>query len=671
LIYCDKFWHIGRKIYFLRANHLFTISLICWHYAHDCPRNHKEIAANKPRLIQSLNTWCEGQSNQTSDAMTALSGVKRKQSTSVTNLMAIFEKLSKALDQYCAYWPNWDARSAQAQIANRRLTKYLASVPLLSMSNLAANSMSLTLSAQTLSIAALAIGIPAVAIALLSKFHGETLRKGLTVALGPAAFMLITQGHLNTLPIALMILSVMAHEAYKLNFERFGLAVSAVCTVTLASICFASNFDFIRQSVAAIGLLPVVLAGFAYVKWNGETRTTPVISSGSPFEIASKMANETGAVVFEIDQKANVLGLSSNSFDVLALDFSDLRDTAFLQRVHIADKVILLSQIDAVANGYAQGQLKIRMKANTGASNSSSWISTSCTVIENADCLLLFMTVLEETNANPLEQGGGVSKSALTIVSHELRTPLNAIIGFSDLMGKGLAGEIANERQREYVGLIHQSGQHLLALVNSILDISKLENGTFELAPSEFLPQQAAEFAISMLATQARNKQIGLQYLPLCGLDEFCGDKLVTQQIIINLLSNAVKFTPQNGRIDLNLEMDGDRLMITVADNGLGMSKDDLSKVGTPFYQANSNLSRQQEGAGLGLSLVRQLATRHGGAIEISSELGKGTSVRVALASLNKKRTVVSYLKHKEADESVRFIQIIEERNHGPLRKTA
>jgi two-component system, cell cycle sensor histidine kinase DivJ len=585
--------------------------------------------------------------------------------------MAIFEKLSKALDQYCASWPNWNDSNAQAQATNRRLIGYLASVPLLSLSNVVTNPVSLSLNTQTFSLAALAVAIPATAIAWFSKYHGESARKWMTIALAPAAFLLITQSYLNTISVALLILCILALEAMKQRFERFDLAVGAIVTLSVASISIAANLELAKQAIALIGLMPAFLAGVAYLMFDGEAPTTQKSPNTSAFELASLLAHETGAVVLEIDEKAFVSAHSSNSYQVLALAKADMRGGAFLERVHIADKVILLSQLDATAHDLASGKFKIRLKVNAETPNAISWVSVSCKVIKNGNCLMLIMTVIEQTKPASLDNAGGVSKSALTIVSHELRTPLNAIIGFSDLMGKGLAGDIANERQREYIGLIHQSGQHLLELVNSILDISKLENGTFDLAPSEFLPQQAAEFAISMLAMQAQTKQIGLSYLPMCGLDHFCGDKRVTQQIIINLLSNAVKFTPQNGHIDLNIEMDGKRLLLTVSDTGLGMSKDDLSKVGTPFYQANSNLSRQQEGAGLGLSLVRQLATRHGGAIEIASELGKGTTVRVALAPLHIKETVVSYLKRKETDESVRFIEIKEERDHGPLRKTA
>ncbi len=159
--------------------------------------------------------------------------------------------------------------------------------------------------------------------------------------------------------------------------------------------------------------------------------------------------------------------------------------------------------------------------------------------------------------------------------------------------------------------------------------------------------------------------------MPLCGLDDFRGDKRVCQQILLNLLSNAVKFTPDNGRIFLRVELENGRLIISVEDTGVGMSQDELSKAGTPFYQASGNHNRLHEGAGLGLSLVRHMAALHGGAMEISSEQGKGTKVRVVLSAVGRSEKVVSYLKLKEADESVRVIQIDEERDHGPQRKKA
>jgi two-component system, cell cycle sensor histidine kinase DivJ len=591
----------------------------------------------------------------------------------VTNQITILSKLSNALTRFCESWLSGASLDGRIKVQHQRLTAYLFAIPFVGLMNAATNPVAFSQSTNALSLSVLAFAIPFTLVGALSRFNTEIARKVITIAVAPIALLLITQGHLNTLAVAGVLLAILGHEASRKRFERAQLGISAVVTLSLASIFSAAYCSTLVELSTFIGFLPAVFAGVAYVMF--EARPLPVADEEpkhKPFEIASLITNVTKATVLQIDSKARVAAISSNVFDVLQLEKTDLSDASFLDRVHIADKVVLLSHVDAVANGKGSAQFNIRLNVGgTPSKRTNSWMQTSCSVFEIADCLMLVLEARMQPISEAAEHSGSIGTAALTIVSHEMRTPLNAILGFSDLMSKGLAGDIANDRQREYIALINQSGKHLLELVNSILDLSKLENGTFELEAEQFLPEQAAEFAISMLAIQASDKQIGLDYLPLCGLEEFSGDKRVAQQIMINLLSNAVKFTPNHGQISLKLEMDGARLIIEITDTGIGMSQDELSRVGTPFYQASNSHSRLQEGAGLGLSLVRQLASLHGGAMELTSAHGKGTSARVALAALGRKKEVVSYLKHKEVDESVRFIQVEEELNYGPSRKTA
>jgi two-component system, cell cycle sensor histidine kinase DivJ len=554
-----------------------------------------------------------------------------------------------------------------------RLTAFLLAVPLMTLINIATSPATLALSAATISQIALACAFPLVALALLSLFEGEKTHQLITVALAPFALLLITFGHLNVFAVAIMLLAIMASEAFNQRFERTQLAAGSLVTLVIASVMIGTSSDALAQMTAFIGFVPIALAGMAYMH---SLQVSPPVkrddTNGSPSDIAAFFAAEIGVVALEIDRNACVQTVSPNSYDLLQLGNAELIEMAFLERVHIADKVILLSELDAVRNGKARGRFEIRIQSGASTSdNAAMWLDISCAANNTPDGIVMLIDTPAKNSSAYQPVNSTSSASSLTIVSHELRTPLNAIIGFSDLMAKGLAGEIANERQREYIELINQSGQHLLSLVNSILDLSKLENGTYELEAKEFLPEESAQFAIQLLAMQAQEKRIGLNYLPLCGLDGFWGDKRVCQQIMINLLSNAVKFTPQNGHIHFKVELESGRLVINVEDTGVGMSQEELSKAGTPFYQASGSYHRLHEGAGLGLSLVRQMAVLHGGAMEITSEQGKGTKVRVALASQSNHEKVVPYVKHKEADESVRVIKIDEERIYDPLRKTA
>ena len=582
-------------------------------------------------------------------------------------------KLRIAFTKFSESMANDTAQDTKPQGSYVRLVGFLLSIPCISLLNLATSPMVLSSNGMSLSILAIAFAVPMILLALLSLFNGESARRIVTVALAPTAFLLISQGHLNTLAVSLLIVAILAREANARRFDRTLLAISSVLTLTVTSILIAMAGDIAAQITSVLSFAPAILAGLVYV---GSDRSAHGVSeaaySPSAFEISSLMAQETGVVVLALDRSARVSAVSPNAFDVLQRKQSELTETGLLDCVHLADKVILLSEVDAVSNGRTRGRFKIRMHVLTPLKGAGKkWADLSCTALNVAGEIMLIIEPVKQPVSKPDEREGQIGMSTLAIVSHELRTPLNAILGFSDLLSKGLAGAIANEAQREYIGLINQSGHHLLELVTSILDLSKLENGTYELEADEFLPDEAAAFAISLLGVQARDKHVGLNYLPLCGLDTFYGDKRVIQQIIINLLSNAVKFTPKHGHIGLRVALDDERLMITVEDTGIGMSKDELAKVGTPFYQASSNHTRLHEGAGLGLSLVRQLAVLHGGALEISSEPGKGTRVRVALAILGRQATVVAYPQQKYSDESVRLIQIDEERNYGQHRKTA
>jgi cell cycle sensor histidine kinase DivJ len=219
----------------------------------------------------------------------------------------------------------------------------------------------------------------------------------------------------------------------------------------------------------------------------------------------------------------------------------------------------------------------------------------------------------------------------LAAVSHELRTPLNSIIGFSDMMLHGLAGNFADARQKEYVGLVRESGSHLLSLVNSILDISRLEAGAFNAKPEPFRFEDAVEMCRSMLAQQAREKGIALTTEIPAEVGEIHADKRAVKQMLINLVCNAIKFTPNGGSVSVGAKRTGSHLHFWVADTGIGITRHDLARLGQPFVQVDNDYTRSFEGAGLGLSLVKGLVALHQGSMSIDSEPDHGTTVTIDL----------------------------------------
>jgi len=220
----------------------------------------------------------------------------------------------------------------------------------------------------------------------------------------------------------------------------------------------------------------------------------------------------------------------------------------------------------------------------------------------------------------------------LANMSHELRTPLNAIMGFSDIMRTRLFGELP-PRYGDYPELIHESGRHLLDLINDVLDMSKIEADRYELALEVFDAREPVNAALRILQIQAHEARVHLRgVLPPAELD-VNADRRAIKQIVLNLVANALKFTPAPGSVTVTLQAAENALELVVADTGVGIAPEDLARLGQPFEQAGDAVARSG-GTGLGLSLVKAFATLHGGEMTIESQLGEGTAVTVRLPVL-------------------------------------
>jgi PAS domain S-box-containing protein len=220
----------------------------------------------------------------------------------------------------------------------------------------------------------------------------------------------------------------------------------------------------------------------------------------------------------------------------------------------------------------------------------------------------------------------------LANMSHELRTPLNAIIGFSAIIGDELFGSVGSPKYLEYAHDIRESGAHLLGIVNSILDTSKIEAGSFELVDEPCDVADMLESALRMVAERAHRAGVALERQIAPGLRPIVADERVCKQILLNLLSNAVKFTPEHGRVAAKAEETAEgNLLISIVDTGIGIGPEHLSQVFDRFNQADGSYARQYGGTGLGLHLTKKLVELHGGTIRIDSRLGAGTTVGVIL----------------------------------------
>ncbi len=218
----------------------------------------------------------------------------------------------------------------------------------------------------------------------------------------------------------------------------------------------------------------------------------------------------------------------------------------------------------------------------------------------------------------------------LANMSHELRTPLNAVIGFSELIENQVFGPVGNEKYLEYAKDIQTSGQHLLKLINDILDLSKIEAGKLELYEENVDVAVVIDACLMLVRERAESAGVAITHRLPKTLPRIRVDERKLKQILINLLSNAVKFTPEGGRVTLRVAVGPRRgFVIKVSDTGIGIAPDDVQRALAPFGQVDSALSRRFEGTGLGLPLTKALVEMHGGDLEIESTLDVGTTVIV------------------------------------------
>ena len=235
-----------------------------------------------------------------------------------------------------------------------------------------------------------------------------------------------------------------------------------------------------------------------------------------------------------------------------------------------------------------------------------------------------------EDKGRQIEAANRHKSEFLANVSHELRTPLNAIIGFSEVLGEKMFGEL-NEKQAEYTDDILSSGRHLLSLINDILDLSKIEAGRMELEVTTFHLPDAIENALTLIRERASRHGIRLNQVIDDRLGDFTGDERKVKQILVNLLSNAVKFTPEGGQIRVEARLGDSAVFVSVTDTGIGIAKEDQEAIFEEFRQVGSNYAHKREGTGLGLTLTRKFVEVHGGKIWVESEVGKGSKFTFTL----------------------------------------
>lgn len=356
---------------------------------------------------------------------------------------------------------------------------------------------------------------------------------------------------------------------------------------------------------------------------------------------------QDGVIRFSSD--GQILLASRSSEQLFGCQRYELSGSALGERLHVLDRPAYLTAFADANQGGKSRTIEVRMRQDDPRAMTNLprfiWVEISLSPVidpetegQRHEVVALFHDITRRKDneiamaeARRAAEDASAAKSRfLATIGHELRTPLNAVVGFSEMMTSDIGGELSTTH-REYAGLIHQSGKHLLEVVRMLLDMSKIEAGKFELQTEPFVAEDLIAPCFSMVDAMAQAQDVTLVADIAGHLPMLVADERACRQILLNLLSNAIKFSYPGGRVTVSLKRQGQSLNLSVSDNGVGMAPESLSRIGEPFFQAQDGLARRYEGTGLGLSIVKGLVDLHQGTLRAMSEIGAGTTVTVLL----------------------------------------
>ncbi len=364
------------------------------------------------------------------------------------------------------------------------------------------------------------------------------------------------------------------------------------------------------------------------------------------------MAEQSSDLILFYSQDRRVLFSSDALMKMLGRTVAEIDMGGFREFVHPDDMQEVMKLSDPPAPGhvvtatyrishrdghYVWIETTIRSVCRPGSDAIENIISVSRDVTERKNQEFTMKAAREHAEA-----ANKAKSRFLANMSHELRTPLNAIIGFTDMMRQRMFGALGNPRYEEYATLIYDSGQLLLDLISDLLDMAKIEAGKLELNMERVDLAGMIEDSVRLLRERANNAGLELTTKMPKGKLSLMADRRALKQILLNLLSNAIKFTPAGGHIQVIVAVSGQRVCLSVRDDGIGIPAADLPRIGKPFEQVVGDPMLAKGGTGLGLSLVRALSEKHGGAMKITSQEGVGTEVAIDLPLSPAKRAKVA-----------------------------
>ena len=359
------------------------------------------------------------------------------------------------------------------------------------------------------------------------------------------------------------------------------------------------------------------------------------------------LAENATDMITRHDEKGRVIFASPAALELTGEPAQKLAGEGLFERVHVADRPAYMTALSrALVNGAAMSvEFRLR-RASPAETPRYVWVELRCrpvgptAVDPNRPGIVAVTRDISERKAqeseltrtrDEAESASRAKTQFLASMSHELRTPLNAVIGFSEILNRELFGALGEARYRDYARLIHESGEHLLHVVNEILDMSKIEAGKFKIVKEPFDVAPLVKSCCELLRHTAEQRSLSLIMDVTPGIPELAADKRACKQMLLNVISNAIKFTDAGGWVRVSAREADGNVEFSVADNGVGIAEADLPRLGNPFVQAHGAYDRSYDGAGLGLSVVKGLARLHGGRLELKSVLGHGTTVGIVL----------------------------------------
>ncbi|PSH70573.1 PAS domain-containing sensor histidine kinase [Phyllobacterium brassicacearum] len=594
-------------------------------------------------------------------------------------------RIAEAYGRLCRRWVSPSVAGVAKRDRDARMAGSFFAMPLLLAAAMITSHVMIGEVAGVVSLAVGVLALPMIFCGALSLSKDSAVVGASALGVYGLAIAAIGAGASSANLLLWIMAAAIPLEAWFIYRSEKSIRLSGVAAaIVLAALLIVSIRGEIGVSLSPLTLL----ASFGYLATLLARTVKALAAHANAARRDDRIADLESAVegvVLSLGTNGLILSLSAKAQDQFGIARNLLIGTPLLERVHVSDRVQYLAFLADMKGGAASATVELKLRCVAPGetlkhahsvrfatyrlravphSQGNGFVVVATDVsqaVSDRNALVIARREVETAE---------IAKSRfLASVSHELRTPLNSIIGFSDVLLQEICGKLPDSRQREYVELVHRSGNHLLSVVNAILDVSKIEAGTYPIFAESFAFKEAVTMVHDMLAHQASQKGVTLCDRVSPRIGNVVADSRAIHQVLINLVSNAVKFTESGGVVTIDALIEDDMLAFSVSDTGIGIAEADLKTLGQPFRQVQNDYTRNHEGTGLGLATVKGLVGLHGGDLRIRSTPGQGTVVDVRIPLDGP----VVALVQEESANVVEFYATSDMKggSHGEARKSA